>query len=305
MAGQRHTDADIRTSTAAEPTVDLGGLSNVIRGVIVPSLLSSYVAVSSDHRALPRRGRFGVGSQAAVDELPDPNARPVLPEHVDALCGIVLRDDLDGARQLVEQLARDGAPVSDLLAKLIAPSAMTLGGKWLDSDCSFVDVTLGLGIFQILLRDVCGTAAFDTANSGAPLQLRCFAMLPEMHTLGNLITGEMFRAAGWSVVSNQPVTHESLIAEVRQAHFDVIGISVSSVEFLDDVEALALSIREASLNPNAFLVAGGNAFARREPSGGSFEGIDRVVHDVADVEALIADLSSRLNRARSLARVPY
>lgn len=158
----------------------------------------------------------------------------------------------------IEALLARGVTVESVLLDLLAPAARNLGELWDRDACDFVDVTMGLWRLQQLVHELADRS--DTSPRAGRHAL--FAVAPgEQHSLGSLIVEEFFRRAGWRTRSCGGGERQSLLDEVANTPFALVGITVTCAETVDHLGPLITELRAVSRNPAVTIMVGGRVFA--------------------------------------------
>jgi methanogenic corrinoid protein MtbC1 len=122
---------------------------------------------------------------------------PIPPSEVEALVRHLRAPEDHVAAAYVRTLLDAGTPLDQLYLELLAPAARQLGALWESDDCSFVEVTVGLGRLQLLLRDL-SQLFLAPAPAGDPVGTVLLTAVPgEQHTLGLVMVGEFLLRDGW------------------------------------------------------------------------------------------------------------
>ena len=175
---------------------------------------------------------------------------------------IVLTDDVVIALAYVESLRARGVSIEMLCLDLLAPTARRLGALWEADLCDFIEVTIGLGRIQQVLREL--SPAFQNRGSESGVKAdRRIVLAPapgDQHSLGLLMVREFFRRAGWDVRGGIDQQAEGLAATVRSEWFDAVGFSVGSECRLEQLTACVKAIRETSRNRAIGILVGGPIF---------------------------------------------
>jgi methanogenic corrinoid protein MtbC1 len=232
-----------------------GALSEAIRSIVLPRL---------------------VAARRANDMTLAHDGRAVTDRDVSAFLAHVVTADHHLAEAMLTVLRLRGASREEILLELFQPVARRLGEQWLGDECSFADVTLGVGRLQRLMRSDAMPAGRRTghARSGRIL----VACLPgEQHTLGAAIVEDFFRSAGWETVIWSGPDEATLEVVARSAPFDLIGISIGDQRFLVGLGALVQRLRRASSRNLMGVIAGGRALA--QGASAAAYGLDAIVHD--------------------------
>ena len=158
--------------------------------------------------------------------LPALTSHTVTAEDVLTFAKLVLSADENLARACVQAMRLRGISVETIYLDLLAPAARHLGELWEQDLCDFIDVTVGLGRLQQVLREL--SPAFGQSND-RPANGRCALLLPcpgEQHTFGLVMVAEFFRRAGWDVAGGESGPERAPTAMAKQEWFDVIGFSL-------------------------------------------------------------------------------
>ena len=223
---------------------DAQTLAHVIEGEIIPRLLLA-------HRNDP-------GRTIQIGEPPV----GVVALDVDTMAPMVLTQDTYALLRHVEGFLARGVSVRTVFVDLLAPVARRLGEFWEADACDFIDVTMGLWRLQEVVREVSertpGVAATGVGRSAL------FAPIPgEQHSFGSVMVEELFRRSGWrtfSAIDGDARTLEMLVAGEG---FDLVGLTVSVAEHLEDAPATIASLRAASRNADIVVMVGGAAVGGR------------------------------------------
>jgi len=171
----------------------------------------------------------------------------------------------------------------------MTPAAQRLGEMWLEDECSFVDVTLGVAHLQRLVRDFAPLYTVSDVDAGEHGSALFVTTSGEQHTFALALLGESFRRAGWTVYEAPQHTVGELCELLEQEHFDLIGFSMSYTALADALESDIEAVRRNSSFGSTRIVVGGPAFIE-EP--------ELAVGLKAD--AIITDVKAALKYAASL-----
>lgn len=156
-----------------------------------------------------------------------------------------------------------GTSLERLCLELLAPAARAMGDMWEDDEVDFLEVTLGLGRMQRVVRDLGRRVAAETPISDDAGQALICGMPDEQHSLGIAMVAEFFVADGWGVTVGPPLGAEDVLHEVGAHWYDVIGLSAGLTERIPKIAEVIRDIRHASLNANLAVMVGGRAFLER------------------------------------------
>jgi methanogenic corrinoid protein MtbC1 len=237
------TDPAVRTGLGRNPVeARMALLLKAIENEIIPRLMISH---RSTDQCLT---------------LPALTSHTVTAEDVLTFAKLVLSADENLARACVQAMRLRGISVETIYLDLLAPAARHLGELWEQDLCDFIDVTVGLGRLQQVLREL--SPAFGQSND-RPANGRCALLLPcpgEQHTFGLVMVAEFFRRAGWDVAGGESGPERAPTAMAKQEWFDVIGFSLAGDLHVEELRDCIRAVRAASLNPDVVIMVGGPAF---------------------------------------------
>jgi methanogenic corrinoid protein MtbC1 len=213
-------------------------LLRTIEAEIIPRLMLA-------HRTLAADAEDGSGRTA-----------PTATE-VEAFARVVLERPASEARARVDALRDAGLALETILIELLGPTARRLGEMWEDDEVGFTEVTIGLSKLQQLVHEL-GELTHGPSEPSDPVGRVVLVPAPgEQHTFGMHIVAELFRRAGWTVLTEFSVTNDDLVSLVRDEQVDMVGFSVSSTRLLEPLTALVRELRAASRNPELVVMIGG------------------------------------------------
>lgn len=211
---------------------------------------------------------------------------PPLHSHVATLVSLILGADDAAPNEYVAAVAAGGYGIDLLYLELVAPAAIRLGEMWKDDTCDFVDVTVGVGRLQRIVRSLGHEFGASPAEAGsARILLTCVS--GEQHTLGMFLVAEFFLKDGWNVRMGAPVDGAELIATMRSGYFDVVGFSVACDSNLARLRRDIASVRRHSQNRRIAVLVGGRSFNENPAL------VDRVDADGTALDARGATVAAR------------
>ncbi|MEL6967207.1 MAG: cobalamin-dependent protein [Pseudomonadota bacterium] len=207
-------------------------------------------------RALSRSTLTGERTRRSND-MKSGQAPLLAQEDVAHMVETILYEPFEAACALLDGHLAKGQSTADLILLLMSPAAETFGLRWQDDDLSFSEVTVAMAVLHSLLHRYASGLANETTPSvdGARLMLAPYP--GENHVFGVSIVQEFFRADGWDVTIAMAESGAALARKVREAHFDVIGLSLAHESQLAALRQLIVSIRASSLNKQVRLLVGG------------------------------------------------
>ncbi len=220
---------------------------------------------------------------------------------VERFAKLVLSDEEDLALDSLDHYRREGVPIDAIYVHLLAPTARFLGDLWEEDLCSFIDVTVGLGRLQRVLREL---SPMYGRLVREPLDGRRILLLPcpgEQHTFGLSMVGEFFRNAGWDVAGDTSRCPADGMSRVASEWFDVAGFSLGAALHLPALEEAIRSFRQLACNRHLSILVGGPLFAEH-PDYADRVGADGMTADGREAPALAERLIAGSASARAVAQ---
>ncbi|MBE7218365.1 MAG: cobalamin B12-binding domain-containing protein [Caulobacteraceae bacterium] len=215
----------------------------------------------------------------------------VTPRRLDACADAFARGGFDRAQRVLGRMC-DAAEPQAACEHVLAPVARGLGDRWVADTCDFATLTLAMGRLHSLLHGV-SRRWRPPAGARLPPRRALVAAAPgEQHIFGAAMIAEALRAAGWEVTVPQGASAADLVARVKGARFDLVGLSVACDASVEGVARTIADLRAAARGAPAFLV-GGRPFSER-PELARATGADGVGRDCATTLALAETLCGRL-----------
>ena len=182
------------------------------------------------------------------------------PDMTEAFARMAVTREPDSLVAFVGALLQAGVGLETIYAELLAPAARRLGEYWDEDSASFTDVTVGLGRLQQVVRAL-GWKSAGEENPATLPRSALFATAPgEQHMFGLFLVEDYFRRAGWRTWVETTASMEALVESVRSHWFDVFGLSASCEIQKGELGRIIRSVRQASRNPDIFIMAGGRLF---------------------------------------------
>lgn len=165
---------------------------------------------------------------------------------------------------VVDGLLARGVSLDRIYMDLLAPAARRLGDLWEEDRCDYFQVTLLVGRMQGMVHRL-GPEFPGRAPGGAHPARRVLLAAPggEQHTLGLVIVGEFFLRGGWSVSMGRPLHAEGCVDRVAAEAFDLVGLSISRDDTLEETRDTIRDIRRESRNRSIRVILGGRVFQGR------------------------------------------
>ena len=240
MASIHYEDHSGARSRLRTPDSSPLRMARLIEGEIIPRLLLAHRA---EREAVPLPvAAFTAGAPRAFAHL-------TLSVEVFGLL-----DQVDG------HLAR-GVPIESIYLDLLAPAARVLGDFWDNDVCDFVDVTMGMWRLQQVIHELGNRAPCPSAST-RPDRRVLFTVPPgDQHSFGLVMIEDFFRRGGWRTWSAPDATLPDLCAFVGRQWFELVGLTVSTLDHLATLPAMLRDLRRASQNPAVGIMVGGRIFS--------------------------------------------
>jgi methanogenic corrinoid protein MtbC1 len=182
---------------------------------------------------------------------------PAAPDIVH-LAHLVLDPNLHLSFDFIVELKNRGLSMDGLFVNLLEPAARCLGTMWDNDECTFVDVTLGVGRLQQLLSML--SSSFAVPAFSEKRRVLMMAIAEERHSFGVAMVEKFLRAGGWDVKSERGTTLQQVSRLMRNDWYAVAGLTASSDRQLDSLAATIHQIRQHSCNPAIGIMVGGPPF---------------------------------------------
>lgn len=176
----------------------------------------------------------------------------------------LLAPSSSGISRYVDSLLEQGASLSALYHEVFEPAQLLLG-KLRDADrCDDIRLAIGLARLQVQVRRVSVALPADHVCKPSSSVLLC-PQPAESHSVGLVMSSELFDRSGWDVTCAFPGTDQTLVDVVRDHWFDVLKLSQSGslrrdsrlLSMRDTIDAA----RFASQNPSLVVLVDGRTFA--------------------------------------------
>lgn len=240
----------------------------------------------SEHRLFPNWTLRLASSDvpaAEPDAVPmSPLAMQTLSEHADIapdfMHGIAFWRGLPAPEAMAMTLCRGDEPEVQALSRqvlaqrpllaalgwhLVGPVSRAMGAMWMDDRLQGVELVLGQGRLQLLVRQVAGQRPRRIARPGG---LALVAPAPgEQHLAGATFAAVALDAAGWQVDFAFPRDDTELCAALRARDYGVLHLAQSAVfareDRITDLAATIRHVRQAMTRPMLQILVSGRAFA--------------------------------------------
>jgi hypothetical protein len=194
-----------------------------------------------------------------VSLLADRNARtvPELRDHlVEGLIVASVSGAADAFAELLNELRRAKISLAALADIYIPAAAMRMGDAWLADEMSWLDVSIGTGRLQSLLREIGNAWVADQAGDAGQGTILLIVPDQEQHTLGPMVAMGQMRRYGVSVCLRIAPNHNELRSLMAARTFDGVMISVATQSKLPAVARTVTFLKTIAAAPTPIVVGG-------------------------------------------------
>jgi len=199
---------------------------------------------------------------------------------------------------LLIEVKRSRISLAALADVYIPIAARRMGQAWHEDELSWIDVTIGVGRMQSLLREI-GTAwVADQAGDTGHGTVMLIVPEREQHTLGPMVATGQMRRYGVSVCLRIAPSFNELRSLMAARQFDGVMISVATKEKLESVVKTVQFLKTLMAKPVPVVVGGAVMSKVEDPA--SCTGADFSSNDISaalEVMGLKFDASCVLRRA--------
>lgn len=212
-----------------------GVLSRIIEDQIVPTMLLG-------HNAPP----LGDQGQAWENDA-----------EIEKFVALIIANDLVACLAWIDHLRAKGVPSARLKTGLLSQAARRLGTWWDADRCSFVDVTVGVGMLQRILHCLGQNLPTPRRSPGDTRRILLAGLPGERHSFGLQMVADAFTQSGWDATVRPAIATADLMAVVEENDFTVAGLSIATRDQTDQLAQAIRVIRRHSANPNIGVMIGG------------------------------------------------
>ena len=212
-------------------------ISQLIEKEIIPRLLTT-------HATLNLKKDFFQGRRVKAYEVTRFSELP-------------LTNEADFLLAEIKKLKADGVSTESIFVDLLAASANKLGRMWENDECDFIDVTMGVGRLNEVMREF-SLQAIREQNGRTHLNTALFTPFPgDQHNFGALVVEEIFANAGWATEALLTPKRQELLHIIAHKNFSLVGLTISCDYPSGTIVQLITAIRSVSKNPDVCVLVGG------------------------------------------------
>lgn len=169
----------------------------------------------------------------------------------------------DAFAALLGELRRARISLPALADIYIPEAARRMGDFWLQDQMSWMDVSIGVGRLQSLLREIGAAWAADQSSDMGQSAILLIVPDHEQHTLGPMVAMGQLRRYGVSVCLRFAPSFAELRSLVADRHFDGILVSVSTTEKLAAV-GKTIHFLKSVMSTSIPIIVGGAVMSKVE-----------------------------------------
>lgn len=159
------------------------------------------------------------------------------------------------ARKMIIALAKQGYDILSIFDKVLKNSLYEVGNLWSTGEISIPMEHHITNLVEELINNI---STYNTVQSSNGLSVLLITPGNEPHTVGLKIINEYFRRYGWKTILLQgSVPWKSLVTMIKEQSIDLLCISVTIFENINQTEALIDFVRKST---NAKIMVGGQIF---------------------------------------------
>ena len=223
-----------------------------------------------------------------VSLLADRNARSV-PEMRETLVNGMIRASVSGTSdafaELLTEMRRARISLAALADIYIPTAARRMGEAWLADEMSWLDVSIGTGRLQSLLREIGNAWAADQAGDTGQGTILLIVPDQEQHTLGPMVAMGQMRRYGVSVCLRIAPNTNELRSLLAARAFDGVMISIATQNKLPAVAKTVKFLKSIASTPIPIVVGGAVMLAVEDLA--SCTGADHASNDIGSALEVI------------------
>ncbi len=210
----------------------------------------------------------------------------------DEMALVLCRGDEPEVHRLRDRVLQQRPLLSALGWHLVGPVSRAMGEMWMEDRLQGVELVLGQGRLQLLVRRVAGQRPQRVPRPGG---LALVVPAPgEQHLAGATFAAAALDAAGWQVSFAFPRDDAELVAALRAQDYGVLHLAQSAVfareDRVADLAATIRRVRQSLTRPLMQILVSGRAFAEN-PGLSTMVGADgdglAQGSDVGDLQAML------------------
>jgi len=175
---------------------------------------------------------------------------------VSGLITAALSGKKDAFADLLRELKRARVSAAALADIYIPEAARRMGDAWQNDQMSWLDVSVGVGRMQSLLREIGMAWVADQAGDTGHGTVLLVVPDREQHTLGPMVAMGQLRRFGVSVCLRIAPSHNELRSLLAARQFDGVLISIATKDKLESVAKTVQFMKSVASKPLPIVVGG-------------------------------------------------
>ncbi len=162
------------------------------------------------------------------------------------------------AIQVIMNASEDGVPIKDILLEVIQPVQREVGRLWQINKISVAQEHYCTAISQVAISQLY-PKIFTSEKKEHVVVASCIS--GELHEVGIRMISDLFELSGWNsyfLGANTPI--DSLIQILKDKNADVVAISATMMDNIQDVSKIITRIREEKEIEHVKILVGGFSF---------------------------------------------
>ncbi|ABG32871.1 hypothetical protein CEP88_06460 [Roseobacter denitrificans] len=206
-------------------------------------------------------------------------------QKVERLCYALISDDMNEGAAFIHDVQEDGATLEAVYLNYLAEAAAILGEWWDDDHVTFLEVIIGSSRIYAIMRDL---GYLFVPDRLVEVKSAIFATVPhETHVLGVQMAADLFGAEGWNIEVMSGLPHETLVEQITQSPFHILGLSAGGAHSAGALARLIVAVRLARPDMRIFL---SGQIVRTSPDLVAVMDIDGATNDIEEAKHILHDL---------------
>ncbi len=219
------------------------------------------------------------------------NFKPIKKLDVRTFLQLVMDTQTEDIDKIVRDYIDTGYSACQIVEQLLCECARELGEKWCSDDSSITEVSIGMVSLHKVLRDLDESLAEELGGAKPDQSILLITLSQDMHLFGAAVLESFFRNSGWHVRVEHNRSASSIVEDITNTDFSIVGISVNQTRHIDLCKNAITKIRQHSKNRDTKIIVGGFPFI-----------IDDELCEQVGADAIAYDATAALHVAESFLR---
>ena len=265
----------------------------------IPLRRPDHPAPSSDlpidiHTSLVLAAMRDVIPRLAERRPPSPKLRtaarrivPIDERLVSDFAALLLGRNHDAVSAYVDALRRSGVAPSDILVRLIGPSARHLHDMWRKEECSLLDETVAQGRLRVVIQSLADPLEAEQGREHGEDQALVLTLCGDRFSVDAPLQSVLLEAAGWNVLRMEAMPVDMAERLLRKGTVRCVSVIMMRGELMPALRDALDRIRAATPTNSLFIILGGEGLGDCEPTA---LGADALAADALDAVHLARPL---------------